>query len=91
MSRLREHYVKEVAPGLKKEFGYKNVMAIPKLEKVVINMGLGEAVSNPKILDSAVEELGAITGQRPVVTKAKKSIAVFKLRGGQKIGAMVPS
>jgi large subunit ribosomal protein L5 len=89
MARLKEKYRNEVAPALAKEFGIKNPMAIPKLEKIVINMGLGEAISNPKILDVAVEEIKAITGQKPVVTKAKKSIASFKLRQGMKIGAMV--
>jgi large subunit ribosomal protein L5 len=89
MARLKEKYRNEVAPALAKEFGIKNPMAIPKLEKIVINMGLGEAISNPKVLDVAVEELKAITGQKPVITKAKKSIASFKLRQGMRIGAMV--
>ncbi|GIU82119.1 MAG: 50S ribosomal protein L5 [Acidobacteria bacterium] len=89
MARLKEKYKNEVAPALAKEFGIKNPMAIPKLEKIVINMGLGEAISNPKVLDVAVEELKAITGQKPVITKAKKSIASFKLRQGMRIGAMV--
>ena len=89
MNRLKERYEKEAVPALKKEFGYKNVMAVPKIQKVVVNMGLGEAVANPKILDTAVEELRAITGAQPVVTKAKKAIANFKLRQGLKIGAMV--
>jgi large subunit ribosomal protein L5 len=88
-ARLRKLYDTEIRGKLKQEFGLANVMEVPRLDKVTINMGLGEAVTNPKLLDSAVEELGAITGQRPVVTKAKKSIAVFKLRAGQKIGAMV--
>jgi large subunit ribosomal protein L5 len=89
MARLKEKYKKEVVPALSKEFGIKNPMAIPKLEKIVINMGLGEAISNPKVLDIAIEELKAITGQKPVITKAKKSIASFKLRQGMSIGAMV--
>jgi large subunit ribosomal protein L5 len=88
-ARLRTLYDKEIRQKLKTELGLANVMEVPKLTKITINMGIGEAVTNPKLLDSAVEELGAITGQRPVVTKAKKSIAVFKLRAGQKIGAMV--
>jgi large subunit ribosomal protein L5 len=88
-ARLRKLYDSEIREKLISEFSLKNRMEAPRLTKITINMGLGEAVSNPKLLDSAVEELGAITGQRPVVTKAKKSIAVFKLRAGQKIGAMV--
>jgi len=87
--RLRQRYDAEVKQKLMQEFNLKNSMSAPKLTRITINMGLGEAVSNPKLLDSAVDELSAITGQRPVVTKAKKSIAVFKLRAGQKIGAMV--
>ncbi len=89
MSRLLQHYKEEVVPTLMKEFGYRNIMQVPKLEKVVVNMGLGEAISNIKILERAVEELAAITGQKPVVTKAKRSIASFKLRTGMSIGAMV--
>src|SRR5580765_6687569 len=88
-SRLRALYDAEIRKKLIAEFSLANSMEAPRFTKITINMGLGEAVSNPKLLDSAVEELGAITGQRPVVTKAKKSIAVFKLRAGQKIGAMV--
>jgi large subunit ribosomal protein L5 len=88
-ARLKERYAKEVAPALKKEFGIDNSMAIPRLEKIVLNMGLGEAVSNPKLIDPAAEELSAIAGQRAVVTKAKKSIATFKLRTGMSIGARV--
>jgi large subunit ribosomal protein L5 len=88
-ARLRTLYNNEIKQKLQAELGIKNPMEVPKLTKITINMGIGEAVTNPKLLDSAVEELGAITGQRPVVTKAKKSIAVFKLRAGQKIGAMV--
>jgi len=89
MSRLRDRYSKEVAPALKKEFGYKNVMAIPKIEKVVVNMGLGEATQNAKIVDAGVDEVARIAGQKPVVTRAKKSIAQFKVRKGMPIGAMV--
>ena len=82
-------YDKEIKPTLQQELGLTNPMQVPRLTKITINMGLGEAVANPKIIDTAVDELGAITGQRPVVTRAKKSIANFKLREGQKIGAMV--
>jgi len=89
MSRLRQRYQKEIVPALAKEFGYKNVMAIPKLEKIVINIGLGEAIQNSKLLDSAVDELGLIAGQHPVITRARKSIASFKLRKGMTIGCMV--
>ena len=89
MARLKEKYKNEIAPALAKEFDIKNPMAIPRIEKVVVNMGLGEASSNAKILDVATEELRAITGQKPVVTKAKKSIAAFKLREGMNIGTMV--
>ncbi len=88
-ARLRFKYQKEVVPALMKEFGLKNVMAVPKLEKVVINMGVGEATQNAKVLDPAVAELQQITGQKPVITKAKKSIAAFKVREGMPIGAMV--
>ncbi len=88
-ARLRDKYTKEVAPALLKEFELKNTMAVPKLEKVVINMGVGEATQNAKLLDPAVNELSAITGQKAVVTKAKKSIAAFKVREGMPIGAMV--
>jgi large subunit ribosomal protein L5 len=88
-ARLKELYQKEVRGKLQDEFGIKNPMAIPKVEKVVLNMGMGDAISNAKILDVAVEELATITGQKPVVTKAKKSIASFKLREGQSIGTMV--
>jgi large subunit ribosomal protein L5 len=87
--RLRVRYAKEIIPTLMKHFSYKNVMAVPKLEKIVINMGLGEAIANAKILDVAVDELGRISGQRPVVTRAKKSIANFKLRQNMPIGAAV--
>ena len=89
MSRLREKYVGEVVPALKNEFGYKNVMAIPKIEKVVVNMGLGEATQNAKVIDVAVDELARITGQKAVIRRAKKSIAQFKVRQGMPIGAMV--
>src|SRR6476661_10886787 len=88
-ARLRERYQKEVAPQIAKEFGIKNPMAVPRIEKVVVNMGMGEAIANSKILDTAVDELRVITGQKPVVTKAKKSIASFKLRQGMNIGTMV--
>lgn len=89
MARLKEVYTKEIIPQLMKEFGYKNVMQVPKLEKIVVNMGLGEAIQNVKILDSAAEEICTITGQKAVITKAKKSIASFKLRQGMPIGCMV--
>ncbi len=89
MARLKEKYNKEIAPQLAKDFDIKNPMAIPRVEKVIINMGMGEAISNSKILDVAVEELRVITGQKPVITKAKKSIASFKLRQGMNIGTMV--
>ena len=89
MGRLKEKYKNEIAGALAKEFEIKNPTAVPKITKVIVNMGLGEASSNAKILDVAVEELRAITGQKPVITKAKKSIAAFKLREGMNIGAMV--
>jgi large subunit ribosomal protein L5 len=89
MSRLRERYEKDVLPALKKEFGYTNVMAIPKIEKIVVNMGLGEATQNAKIIDAGADEVARITGQRPVTTRAKKSIAQFKVRQGMPIGSMV--
>ena len=88
-ARLKEKYVKEVAPRLMKERKYPNVMAVPKLKKIVVNMGVGEATQNIKVLDVAGEELGRITGQKPAVKRAKKSIAAFKLRQGMPIGAMV--
>jgi large subunit ribosomal protein L5 len=88
-ARLKERYQKEIAPAIAKEFGISNPMAIPRVNKVVINMGMGEAISNAKILDTAADELRAITGQKPVVTKAKKSIASFKLRQAMPIGVMV--
>ena len=89
MARLKEKYKTDIAPAIAKEFDIKNPMAIPKIEKIVVNMGLGEGISNAKILDTAAEELRSITGQKPVITKAKKSIAAFKLRQGMNIGAMV--
>jgi large subunit ribosomal protein L5 len=88
-TRLKERYEKEVRPALMKEFGYGNPMQAPRLEKIVVNMGLGEAISNGKIIDASVAQLASIAGQKPVVTKARKSIANFKLRQGQSIGAMV--
>ncbi len=89
MARLKDKYKNEIAPALAKEFGIENPMGIPKVEKIVVNMGVGEAIANSKVLDTAVEELKSVTGQRPVVTKAKKSIAAFKLRQGMNIGTMV--
>ncbi|MDQ3321616.1 MAG: 50S ribosomal protein L5 [Acidobacteriota bacterium] len=89
MARLKDKYKNEIAPALAKDFGIENPMAVPRIEKVVINMGMGESIANAKILDVAVEELRVITGQKPVVTKAKKSIASFKLRQGMNIGTMV--
>ena len=89
MNRLKVRYQKEVMPALKKEFGYKNVMAIPKVEKIVVNMGLGEATSNAKIADTGADELGRITGQKAMIRRATKSIAQFKLRTGMPVGAMV--
>jgi len=88
-ARLKEHFHKKVVPALAQEFGYKNVMAVPKIEKISINIGLGEATQNAKLMDGAVNELTAIAGQKPIVTKATKSIAQFKLREGQAIGCMV--
>jgi large subunit ribosomal protein L5 len=89
MSRLKEIYQNEIMPKLRSDFSYKNVMEIPKIEKIVLNMGLGEAIQNIKILDSAALEMNAIAGQKSVITKAKKSIATFKLRQGMPIGCMV--
>lgn len=89
MARLKEFYIKEVVPALVNEFKYKNPMQVPKMEKIVVNMGLGEAIQNIKIIDGAVQEMAMITGQRPVITKAKKSIATFKLRQGMPIGCSV--
>ena len=89
MTRLKEKYQKDVVPALQKEFGYTNVMAVPKIEKVVVNMGLGEATSNAKLIDTGADEIARITGQRPVTRRAKKSIAQFKVRKGQPIATMV--
>jgi len=89
MNRLRDRYQKEVVPAMQKEFGYKNVMAVPKVEKVVVNMGLGEATSNAKLVDTGADELARITGQKPVTRRAKKSIAAFKVRKGMPIATMV--
>lgn len=89
MSDVKKQYQEEVVPKLMETFGYKNPMEVPKLEKIVLNMGLGEAIKNGKIIDSAVSELATITGQKPVITKAKKSVAAFKLREGMPIGCMV--
>ena len=88
-ARLRDKYTKDVIPALKKEFGYTNVMAVPKIQKVVVNMGLGEATSNAKLVDVGADELARITGQRPVTRRSKKSIAAFKVRKGQPVGTMV--
>ena len=89
MTQLKSTYETDVVPQLKETFGYKNIMEVPRLKKIVINMGLGEAIQNIKILDSATEELKLISGQKPVITRAKKSIAAFKLRAGMPIGVMV--
>ena len=89
MNRLKERYEQEAVPVLRKEFGYKNAMAVPKIEKVVVNMGLGEATSNAKIIETGADELSRITGQKPVVRRAKKSIAAFKVRKGQPIATSV--
>ena len=89
MNRVKERYQNDVVPALTKEFGYKNVMAVPRLEKVVVNMGLGEATANAKIVDIGSDELSRITGQKPVTRRAKKSIAQFKVRKGQPVGTMV--
>lgn len=89
MARLKDFYLKEVVPGLNKEFGYSNIHQVPKLTKIVVNMGLGDAVQDVKIIEKAKAEMTAITGQAPVVTKARKSIATFKLREGMPIGCMV--
>jgi large subunit ribosomal protein L5 len=89
MSRLKDRYQQDVVPALKKEFGYTNVMAVPKIQKVVVNMGLGEATSNVKLIDTGADELGRITGQKPVTRRSKKSIAQFKVRKGQPVGTMV--
>jgi large subunit ribosomal protein L5 len=89
MPRLKDAYISEAVPALMKKFNYKNVMQVPRLEKIVVNMGLGDTKDNPKGLDSAVDDLTVITGQKPIVTKAKKSVANFKVREGMKIGAKV--
>ncbi len=89
MNRLQEKYSKEIVPSLREKYGYKSVMETPKLEKIVVNMGVGDATGNSKLLDAALEDLKAITGQKPVVTKAKKAIAGFKVRAGQPIGCKV--
>ena len=89
MNRLKEKFTKEITPALVSKFNYESVMQVPKIDKIVINMGIGDAVSNSKALDNAVEELAEITGQKPVVTRAKKSIAGFRLREGMPIGAKV--
>ena len=89
MARLREKYIQEVVPKMMAEFGYRNPNQVPRVHKIVVNMGLGEALQNPKIMEASVKEMGAITGQKPVITKSRKSIANFKLREGQSIGCMV--
>ena len=89
MNRMKERYLRDVVPALQKEFGYANIMAVPKITKIVINMGIGEATQNAKIADTAQDELGRIAGQHAVVTRARKSIAQFKLRQGMPVGAMV--
>lgn len=89
MSRLKDLYTQEIVPKMIEKFGYKNVMQVPKIEKVVVNVGVGEAIANAKALDAAVSDITAITGQKPIITKAKKSIAVFKLREGMSIGCKV--
>ena len=89
MNRLKQRYVTDVVPALRKEFGYTNIMAVPKIAKVVVNMGLGEATQNAKIVDTGADDLGRITGQKPATTRAKKSIAAFKVRQGMPIGTMV--
>ncbi len=89
ISRLRQYYLDEVVPALQQRFSYKNVMQVPRLQKIVLNMGLGEAIQNPKLLDGGVEQLTIIAGQKPVITKARKSIAAYKLRTGMSIGVKV--
>ena len=89
MNRLKEKYTKEIVPSLREEFNYSNVMEVPKLDKIVVNMGVGDATNNSKLLEAAIADLEIITGQKPVATKAKKAIAVFKLREGQAIGCKV--
>lgn len=89
MDRLKEKYLSEVVPALTEQFGYKNIMEVPKIDKVIINMGVGEAVGNPKVLDAAVNDMTLISGQKPILTRAKKSLAAWKLREGMPIGAKV--
>lgn len=89
VSRLRQYYLQEVVPALQQRFNYTNVMQVPRLQKIVLNMGLGEAIQNPKLLDGGVEQLAIISGQKPVITKARKSIAAYKLRTGMSIGVKV--
>src|SRR5919109_622891 len=89
VSRMQQYYLEEVVPGLQRQFGYGNVMQVPRLEKIILNMGLGEAIQNQKLLDAGVEQLAVIAGQKPVITKARKSIAAFKLREGMSIGVKV--
>lgn len=89
MKRLKQRYIEEIAPALREEFGFTNIHQIPRLEKVVLNMGLGEAVANPKVVEHAVNDMALISGQKPVITRARKSIATFKLREGMPIGCMV--
>src|SRR4030066_348586 len=89
MARLQEQYKAEIVPSLKEKFGYRNVMQVPRLSKIVVNMGLGDAIENVKVIETAADEIAIITGQKPVVTKARKSIANFKLREGVPIGGMV--
>lgn len=89
VSRLKQHYREEVVPAMMKEFGYSNVMQVPRIVKIVVNVGVGEALDNPKALDHAVEDIRTITGQNPIITKARKSIAAFKLREGRSIGVKV--
>ena len=89
MARLKEFYKQEITPALMKKFNYKNIMQTPRLEKVVVNVGIGEAIQNPKVIDSATDDIMTITGQKPIVTRAKKSIAAFKLRTGMPVGVKV--
>ena len=89
VARMHQYYMQEVVPILQQRFGYRNIMQVPRLEKIVLNMGLGEAIQNPKLLDAGVEQLAAISGQKPVITKARKSIAAYKLRTGMSIGVKV--
>ena len=91
MARLKDKYTEEIVPALKEKFQYNNIMEVPKLVKIVVNMGLGEAIANPKALDAAVGDMTQITGQKPIITKAKKSVAAFKVREGMSIGCKVTS